>query len=45
MALELHGRKIGMRAGEIELSQPLGIATFRTRAAIRDIRLRSLAPA
>ena len=40
--LELRGRKIGMRAGEIELSQPFGIASFRTRAAISDIRLRSL---
>jgi hypothetical protein len=40
--VELRGRKIGMRSGEIELSQPFGIASFRTRAAITDIRLRSL---
>lgn len=38
--LELKERKVMMRPGEIAKSQPLGIATFMTRAAVRDIRLR-----
>lgn len=40
--LEIAGQKIGMRAGEIELSQPLGLATFQTKAAFRDIKIRPL---
>lgn len=36
------GKKIGMRAGEIELSQPFGIASYRTRAAIRGMKLKRL---
>ncbi|MEA3210404.1 MAG: hypothetical protein QOE70_3461 [Chthoniobacter sp.] len=36
------GKKISMRPGEIELSAPFGIATFRTRAALREIKLRRL---
>ncbi|MBL9190171.1 MAG: DUF1080 domain-containing protein [Opitutaceae bacterium] len=43
--LELKDRKVMMRPGDIEKSQPLGLATFMTRAAIRDIRLRRLTPA
>jgi hypothetical protein len=35
-------RKVSMRAGEIELSVPLGIATWQTAAAIRNIKLRKL---
>jgi hypothetical protein len=31
-----------MRPGEIELSQPLGIASFQTESAIRNITLRKL---
>lgn len=34
-------RKISVRS-EVELSQPLGIAAWRTKAAIRNIRVRSL---
>ncbi|MHA3773945.1 TIM barrel protein [Verrucomicrobiota bacterium sgz303538] len=34
------GRKLSMRAGEIESSEPFGIASFRTRAALRDIKIR-----
>jgi hypothetical protein len=37
----LKGNKIGVRF-EVEQSQPLGIASFRTKAAVRDIRLRRL---
>jgi hypothetical protein len=44
VAVATAGRTIGLRPGEIYKSLPLGIATFQTRAAIRDIRLRRLAP-
>ena len=40
--LELEGKRLAMRAGEIELSQPFGFATFRTRAVLRKIVLRRL---
>ena len=40
--VETEGKKIDMRAGEVELSKPFGIATFRTQAALRDIKLRLL---
>ena len=36
------GRKINLRPGEIQKSLPLGIATFMTKAAVRNIRLRRL---
>ncbi|MDB6026688.1 MAG: hypothetical protein JWM68_2911 [Verrucomicrobiales bacterium] len=35
-------RKVGLRAGDIELSQPLGIATWQTSAALKNLRLRKL---
>jgi hypothetical protein len=38
---QIKGRKIHTRI-EVELSQPLGIAAWRTKSAIRDIRLRRL---
>lgn len=41
--VELQDKKLGMRAGEIELSQPFGIASFRTKAALREIKLRKVA--
>ena len=40
--LETADRKITMRFGEIERSVPLGIATYQTKAAFRNIRLRKL---
>ncbi len=40
--LVARGRVIGLRAGEIQKSLPLGIAAYMTRAAVRDIRLRRL---
>lgn len=43
--VETKGKKITMRAGEIELSKPCGVATFRTQAALREIRLRVLGDA
>jgi sugar phosphate isomerase/epimerase len=39
---DIEGKKISMRLGEIEMSQPLGIATFRTRSALRGIKVRTL---
>jgi len=36
------GKKISMRLGEIELSEPFGLATFRTEAAYRELKLRKL---
>jgi sugar phosphate isomerase/epimerase len=36
------GKKISMRPGEIELSEPFGIAAFRTQAGVREIKLRRL---
>lgn len=38
--LEIKNRKLMLRPGDIQKSLPLGIATFMTRAAVRDIRLR-----
>jgi hypothetical protein len=34
------GKRIGMRFGEIEESAPLGIASYNTSSALRNIRLR-----
>jgi hypothetical protein len=42
--VETAGRKISMRPGEIEESKPFGIATWQTRAAMRNIRLKLLQP-
>ncbi len=36
------GKRIGMRFGEIEESAPLGIASYNTSTALRNIRLRRL---
>ena len=38
------GRRMGMRFGEIEECVPLGIATFQTKAAIKNIRIKSVEP-
>ncbi len=43
--LPLEGKRLGMRLGEIELSQPFGIASFRTRAALRNIKIQPVTPA
>ncbi|HET6407584.1 MAG TPA: family 16 glycoside hydrolase, partial [Chthoniobacteraceae bacterium] len=39
---DIEGKKISMRLGEIEMCQPLGIATFRTRSALRNIKLKTI---
>ena len=40
--LEIGGKNLDMRIGEIESSKPLGIATWRTSGALKDIRWRKL---
>lgn len=40
--LELKGRRIGLRFGDIDKSLPLGIAAYQTKAALRAIKLRRL---
>lgn len=40
--VELEGKRISVRPGEIELSQPWGIATWQTTGALRDVRYRRL---
>lgn len=37
-------RKVDLRAGPIFLSAPLGVATYETSAAVRDIKIRLLEP-
>ena len=36
------GRRMGMRFGEIEECTPLGLATFQTKAAYRNIRIKKV---
>ncbi len=38
----IEGRRVSMRAGEIELSEPFGFATYQTVAAFRNIKIRRL---
>lgn len=38
--VELAGKQIALRPGEIQRSLPLGIASFMTQAAVRDVVLR-----
>jgi sugar phosphate isomerase/epimerase len=40
--LELEGKKLEMRVGEIESSKPFGFATWKTKGAIKDLRWRKL---
>lgn len=40
--LDTHQKELDLRPGEIDLSIPLGVATFRTTAVFRNIRLRKL---
>ncbi len=40
--VEIKGRTISLRPGEIQMSLPLGVASYMTSAAVRDIRLRRL---
>lgn len=38
--LTTNGRKLSLRFGDIEMSKPLGIASWATSAALREIRIR-----
>ena len=40
--LDLTQRKVMLRPGDIQKSLPLGVATYMTTAAVRDLRLRRL---
>lgn len=40
--LETEGKQLDMRVGEIESSVPFGFATWRTKAAIKELRWRKL---
>ena len=42
--IQIEDRKVHMRFGEIEMSGPLGLATWRTAGAFRNIRIRPLPP-
>jgi hypothetical protein len=42
IGLEIRERKIAMRPGAIERCKPIGLATWRTAAAYRNLRLRLL---
>ena len=39
--VKIAGRKVSMRTGEIEESIPLGIATWQTSSALKNIRLKT----
>jgi hypothetical protein len=45
VGLTVTGRQLGMRPGDIESSQPFGIASYETTAALRNIRVRPLVEA
>jgi reactive intermediate/imine deaminase len=45
VAVDIRGRKIGLRPGDIECSVPLGIASYESVAAIRNIEYRVIDPA
>jgi hypothetical protein len=44
ISVELAGHEIGLRPGDIELSKPFGIASYETKAGLRNIEYRVLTP-
>ena len=42
--LDTVGKSLALRPGETELSKPLGIATWNTASAIRNVQLKALPP-
>ncbi|MCX7818912.1 MAG: DUF1080 domain-containing protein [Kiritimatiellae bacterium] len=42
--VDIRGRRVHMRAGEIEEGIPFSISTWRTAGALRNIRIRALPP-
>jgi hypothetical protein len=45
VAVDIRGRRVGLRPGPIENSAPLGIASYESVAAIRNIEYRVIDPA
>src|SRR5438034_124036 len=41
--VDISDKQISLRPGDIELSKPFGIAAWQTTAAVREIRMRSVA--
>ena len=41
--VELEGKKVSMRPGDIEQNVPFGIATYQTESAFKSIKIRTLA--
>jgi hypothetical protein len=41
--VNIEGREVGLREGEIKLSAPLGFASYGTSGAIRKVEYRALA--
>lgn len=41
--VELEGKKISMRPGDIEQNVPFGLATYQTESAIKSVKIRPLA--
>jgi len=39
-AINIRGRQVGLRVGEVEQCQPLGFLTWETTARLRDLRVR-----
>lgn len=39
---DIKGRRVGLRAGEIDLSAPLGFATYSTEAGLKKVEYREL---
>jgi hypothetical protein len=44
IAVDFRGRAVGLRPGEIENSCPLGIASYRSVAAVRNVEYRVIKP-
>jgi hypothetical protein len=42
--VDIKGRKISTRPGDIEMSKPLGLASYQTSAALREIKWRPVQP-
>ncbi len=42
--VEIEGRRLGMRPGDIEMNVPLGLATFQTSSAFKNFKYRKIKP-
>ena len=43
--MNIEGRSIGLRFGEMKLSAPLGFVSYNTEGAVRNIEYRLMKPA